>query len=204
MEGTVDEHGGEQRRTGAPRAGEDGNWECRRCRNVNFSHRTNCNRCGETGGNWTCPSCGNLNYAHRSKCNRCEAPRPGGMISPAPGGYGGFVAGPEDLARDFLQCFMHDPNPVQAAISYLSMNANNPLLFQPRDMGMGPMAFRPMFGGAGGPAPFAGNKRPRTGGAPVAGVDGNWLCKSCNNVNLAFRTECNRCKKSKAESESEV
>lgn len=135
------------------------------------------------------------------------------MVAPAGGGgYGGhgFVAGPEDLAREFLQCFMHDPNPVQAAISYLSMNANNPLLFQPRDMGMagmGGMAYaRAMYaggggGGAMGGAGHAGQKRPRGAGGPQPGIDGNWMCTGCKNVNLAFRTECNRCKKPKAESD---
>jgi hypothetical protein len=30
-------------------------------------------------------------------------------------------------------------------------------------------------------------------GRPVAGVDGNWACGSCGNVNFAHRTSCNRC-----------
>jgi len=31
------------------------------------------------------------------------------------------------------------------------------------------------------------------GGAPVAGVDGNWSCAHCHNVNFAHREVCNRC-----------
>jgi len=31
------------------------------------------------------------------------------------------------------------------------------------------------------------------GKAPVDGVDGNWKCVSCGNVNFASRTKCNRC-----------
>jgi len=34
-------------------------------------------------------------------------------------------------------------------------------------------------------------------GAPVAGVDGNWSCPTCKNVNFAYRTACNRCQTSK-------
>eukprot|EP00913_Durusdinium_trenchii_P014449 g13553.t2 len=30
-------------------------------------------------------------------------------------------------------------------------------------------------------------------GRPVVGVDGNWLCSACQNVNYAVRTNCNRC-----------
>jgi len=41
------------------------------------------------------------------------------------------------------------------------------------------------------------------GGRPVAGVDGNWACPSCQNVNFATRTACNRCQTPKpAEDES--
>merc|ERR1711944_337014 len=69
-------------RGGPPRVGENGNWGCTKCQNVNFPHRTKCNRCGEPKGvedqfgNWTCPKCQNLNYAHRDRCNRCDLPRP--------------------------------------------------------------------------------------------------------------------------------
>ena len=29
--------------------------------------------------------------------------------------------------------------------------------------------------------------------APIEGVDGNWRCHSCNNINLGVRDKCNRC-----------
>jgi hypothetical protein len=85
--------------SGAPVAGEDGNWSCFECKNVNFSHRDRCNRCGVArpadSGNWICPKCQNVNYPHRMKCNRCEFPRPQaggggsrGMGAPAYSPYG--------------------------------------------------------------------------------------------------------------------
>jgi len=41
-------------------------------------------------------------------------------------------------------------------------------------------------------ASYGGVARPR-GGRPVAGVDGNWACPECQNVNFAQRDACNRC-----------
>ncbi|KAF4672863.1 hypothetical protein FOL47_011282 [Perkinsus chesapeaki] len=88
------------RNSGPPRAGENGNWRCSVCGNVNYPSRDRCNGkgCGrqreeveakahapntrstrDTGaGNWVCPACSNLNYAHRTRCNRkqCGLPRP--------------------------------------------------------------------------------------------------------------------------------
>jgi len=49
--------------------------------------------------------------------------------------------------------------------------------------------------GAGRPADagqdFSGGAPVKRG--PVAGVDGNWKCPACNNVNYFQRTNCNRC-----------
>merc|ERR1712039_804511 len=40
---------------------------------------------------------------------------------------------------------------------------------------------------------FGGGKSGGKGKAPVAGVDGNWACPGCGNVNYAQREMCNRC-----------
>ena len=49
--------------------------------------------------------------------------------------------------------------------------------------------------GRGAPPPPSGGI-PR-GGAPIEGVDGNWRCSSCNNVNFFQRNECKRCQSAK-------
>ncbi|KAJ1687781.1 hypothetical protein LUZ63_019171 [Rhynchospora breviuscula] len=77
---------------------QPGDWDCRRCRYLNFSKRDSCQRCGEpkvglgapgldysTGGgalcnpvnwavkpgDWYCYNCGVHNYASRSNCFKC-------------------------------------------------------------------------------------------------------------------------------------
>ncbi|KFH15721.1 ran binding protein [Toxoplasma gondii MAS] len=109
--------GGRGRGAGPPalagRVRKEGDWECEdpACRNVNFSKRTRCNRCGrsrpKTGdplkdipnlggppglfkhGDWPCAHCGNVNWARRSTCNICNAPRTNNQDEPRMGRGGG-------------------------------------------------------------------------------------------------------------------
>ena len=86
------------------RRGNQGNhsnndWECKECKNSNFSFRTECNRCGAPKGrgrapsknwegndrrpgdrreapkarpgDWDCPQCGKSNFAKRNECFSC-------------------------------------------------------------------------------------------------------------------------------------
>ena len=50
--------------------------------------------------------------------------------------------------------------------------------------------------GSDGLAGMMGNAMPPPPpkkGAPIEGVDGNWRCGSCSNINYAVRDKCNRC-----------
>lgn len=108
----------------APRAGENGNWSCSKCYNVNFPHRDKCNRCGahpkllkDPFGDWTCQKCSNINFSYRLNCNRCGLPRlPLLGSNNLPNSMPKSV---DALARSFLQAFSHERNPTQSAIKYL-------------------------------------------------------------------------------------
>lgn len=156
-----------------PVEGVDGNWKCMQCANVNFGTRTQCNRCqvpkpsdhelaeraqaaalGRANptagnampqhrgpvegqdGNWKCLSCSNVNFANRTHCNRCAVPKP------------------------------TDEQVAQAQ----ALQATMP-----------PAAPTPMFG------------KNAKGAPPVEGVDGNWKCFMCANINFATRVKCHRC-----------
>lgn len=213
----------QQARGGAPVAGENGNWQCSSCQNVNFPMREVCNRChapkpqgmydaapqpvqgagrapvaGE-GGNWACTSCGNVNFPMREFCNLCQAPKVQSAASANTSRPAGtwschacqnvntaicnrcqtpqLEANWEELEelRNLLAERDSQLRERDHRIKTLEAALDQQLLQQEvADFG----------GGAAG-----GHK----GGAPVAGVDGNWQCPSCQNVNFPARDACNRC-----------
>ena len=55
--------------------------------------------------------------------------------------------------------------------------------------GQEPQRFEP-HGGVGSYAAQIGRDRR---GCPIEGVDGNWRCTECGNINFGKREKCNRC-----------
>lgn len=183
---------------GRPVAGVDGNWACGSCGNVNFAHRDMCNRCNnpkEQGtweqqpegqptweqpmrkrgrpvagvdGNWACGSCGNVNFAQRTSCNRC------GMLKPEERRGGRPVAGVNGNWACLSCGNVNFPERLQC---------NRCSALKPQEWG-GDLDDhrhgRPGYGKGGR-------------GRPMLGVDGNWLCTACHNVNYGTRMSCNRC-----------
>merc|ERR1719453_846442 len=102
---------------------------------------------------------------------------------------GGFGGNPnvDILAREFVGAFAQEYDPMGAAINYLvAMKAG---FYPPQQQYPGP------------DQNFSGHKRPRVGGAPRPGTNGNWLCPNagCGNVNFPKRTVCNRCNQPRPE-----
>lgn len=145
-------------------------------------------------GNWACPQCQNVNFAVRDACNRCQAPKAtaragqanwGVVVQPPPQGQWAAARpvapmesawGPPLLVNGNWQC------PDCQNINFAVRSACNRCQ-APRQVQAMP-SYQPPQKGQGK-------------GGPVAGVDGNWACPKCNNVNFAMREACNRCQEEK-------
>lgn len=234
----LESHG---RSRGPPIDGVDGAWKCFQCGNVNFAMRDSCNRCGTArqiavhhaappppppaqawaaapqppqhhsggkggrpiagvNGNWECPQCGNVNFAVRDSCNRCQAPRPvdgyldaqeyGALDHGFPGRpvqNGSGAKGPPVAGVDGNWSCPYCQN-----INFGVRTTCNRCGMEKVVLGESDLE----------PAPQAPPQRGAKRGPPVAGVDGNWACPSCQNVNFAVRTACNRCGAPKPELDS--
>ncbi|KAF4681221.1 hypothetical protein FOZ60_012447, partial [Perkinsus olseni] len=137
------------------------------------------------GGNWTCHSCGNVNYSDRTVCYRRQCGRPREQVEHSPvepsihrssgrqttAGVS-FFAGLGDVAGSW-ECR------ACGNVNYPSrIKCNNRRCGLPREEAV-VSSLTPQ------PA-----RTPR-GNGPQAGVDGNWLCSACGNVNYASRERCN-------------
>ena len=203
-------HGGPKR--GPPVAGVDGNWECTACGNVNFATRDACNLCQSpkpqypatvsggqptweqptqkrgrpvagVDGNWACGSCGNVNFAHRDMCNRCNNPKELATWEQPPGGQPTWEQPMQKRGR-----------PVAGVDGNWACGSCGNVNFAHRDMCNrcnNPKELATWEQPPGGQQTWEQPMQKR--GPPVAGVDGNWACGSCGNVNFAHRTSCNRC-----------
>jgi len=64
-------------------------------------------------GNWKCKSCGNINFGHRDKCNRCDEKRPDDIPAAMPtmpaNPYGGMTGGGMMGGYDYSQGMSSQP-----------------------------------------------------------------------------------------------
>ena len=86
-------------------------------------------------GNWRCPSCSNVNFFQRTACNRCQSAKP---APETPRGFGpGFRTAPaeaEAALRDFLAAV--DPRTAthEEFVPWLKGSTSNlSLIFQPNE-----------------------------------------------------------------------
>ena len=198
-------------RKGPPVAGVDGNWACVACGNVNFAQRDVCNICqlpwapaqtktsGGKGapvagidGNWLCPACNNVNFGTRNACNRCGLPKPidrarQSLLATAP------KSAPMPKPKSVAPVAGVDGN-------WLCTNCGN-VNFGSRDMcnrcnmprPASPEWQEPTWQGPDFNCPNVVDTSAPKRGPPIAGVDGNWACGLCGNVNFASRVSCNMC-----------
>ena len=131
-------------------------------------------------GDWNCPKCNNLNFAFRFSCNKCKTEKPEEpenlFHSALFLDVDGFSSNRPDTGGDFFS-FMNETISARP-LTELSINT--------------------------GPKIVQGDKVVRDKSEvekimsqvkrPDSGRNGDWVCLLCNNLNFAFRKNCNKCK----------
>lgn len=188
-----------------PVAGVNGNWGCNLCGNVNFANRTACNRCGAPredaaprqkgdpgagkgsshGGKGGKGGKAKLHLPPRppaAPVNGKMPPPPPAPVQPSGGTWSCRSCGNVnfDMCTNCIRCQAPKPAPKRALPAARSgKGARLPAAFERNSA--------PDYVKAG--------KDGKDGkGLPVAGVDGNWECADCGNINFPGRRVCNRCK----------
>ncbi|OMJ91843.1 hypothetical protein SteCoe_5515 [Stentor coeruleus] len=160
-------------------------------------------------GDWNCPKCQNLNFSFREKCNKCNHQKEFSnafncflYISPPSISEDPYEENPTSVSKRFAleqlpsisfflrDKFMATPSRTKPATSKdlsfekentdkssISIIENSNIVPQQKDV----------------TELLSKVKKPNTQ------RQGDWLCLKCNNLNFAFRTECNVCLNSKTE-----
>ena len=134
-------------------------------------------------GDWNCPKCNNLNFAFRFSCNKCKNEKPeeaGNLFHSALFLDLENFSSPQTQATGDVFSFMNQPIAARP-LTELSLNT--------------------------GPKIVKGDKVVRDKSEvekimsqvkrPDSGRTGDWVCLLCNNLNFAFRKNCNKCKDKK-------
>ena len=148
-------------------------------------------------GNWKCTSCSNVNFVQRMQCNRCQAPKPppevlearqvellttGGDV-PKPG-----AAPVEGVDGNWRCTSCANVNWMQREACFRCSTPKPPLdVIEARAQEIANAQ------NSGAPSAAYPKGMGAKGGVPVEGVDGNWRCLSCSNINWAQREACHRC-----------
>lgn len=164
-------------------------------------------------GNWKCSTCAEINFASRVECHRCRNPFLGGGLG---GGGGGLADQFGQLFPGAGMPFGGAAKVGGSSVPVEGVGGNwrctncANVNFAKREHCNRCQAMRPPFdhilareqeleqeravAAASGAtvAAAAGQGRAKFA-PPVAGIDGNWECFSCMSVNFASREHCHRC-----------
>lgn len=148
-------------------------------------------------GNWKCTSCSNVNFVQRMACNRCSASKPPpdvlearaveimttGAVEQKKGG-----APQEGVDGNWRCVSCNNVNWMQRENCFrCGITKPSPEEIERRAQELA------LAGQTGSPAPVYPKGPGSANKAPMEGVDGNWRCMSCSNVNWAQRDLCHRC-----------
>ena len=170
-------------------------------------------------GNWSCTTCATVNFASRTECHYCRRPFPGGTMPM--GGMPDMSMGMGGLPHSHSQMPPGGPGggppklsgaPVEGIGGNWRCNGCANVNFAKREHCNRCQTPRPPLEqilqreqeleqeravaaatGAALSTPTAPGVRAGKFAPPVAGIDGNWECTTCNSVNFASRETCHRC-----------
>ncbi|CAG9332226.1 unnamed protein product [Blepharisma stoltei] len=144
-------------------------------------------------GDWNCVKCSNLNFSFRFTCNRCEASKPG--VADTLFNSALFLLLDENETEIFKQNsdkgsenkdptsdfgFLKQPVKIQP---FTQMVTNmEPRIIENNKVVRDKKQVENILSEV---------KRPNTGRS------GDWVCLQCKNLNFAFRNQCNKCSKYK-------
>jgi len=206
--------GGGTKDSRGPVEGVEGNWRCICCSNINFSTRDKCNRCqtpnpgpGVPGMPAALLNQAALGNGFDGVNDFMQQPLMSAMPAQQSDGLHALVL---QLQQRQLQ-LEGQVSTLQLQVSQqaqlLASAGLSAHLLEPAITNMPPITnmssppdisvfHRMMDGGAKrkmDAAPGFNMQPQKRGGAPVEGVDGNWRCQSCSNINFESRDKCNRC-----------
>lgn len=150
-------------------------------------------------GGWVCCQCQNYNFNGRKKCNRCKKDKTNTDFNGKPLH---MLKAEGKLPAEFpthglsVQNAGKSRNPVnglgfqsiaQTGLAFMNVNKHS----QPVGMYK---TFEPVDTGSNIPDP----SQLQAKGRKLMERKGDWICKTCHNLNFAFRKNCNRCKSGKS------
>lgn len=173
------------------------NWLCFNCDNVNLPFRTECNKCKidkkegvnpetafkRTNLDWKCTVCENVNFYYRVFCNKCQLPK-SEIGEEVAGGRGG------DARSNSFPSFS-DNTSSSGAVALPEELSGVPT--EPIEAAAAAM-YKEQVRAVG-----SSNVNYTIQHEIVNDRNNNWTCFNCDNLNYPLRTQCNKCRMSKAE-----
>jgi len=149
-------------------------------------------------GNWRCGNCAEINFASRTECHRCKSPYAAAVLGSFGQGFGGMPLSVQNKGGAPIEGVGGNWRCTSCAnVNFAKReHCNRCQVGRPpfdhilaREQELEQERAVAAASGATLQANMAGRKF----APPIAGVDGNWECLTCMSINFASREQCHRC-----------